>query len=389
MRWYDSLPMKGRRLRRFFSNRRLATGAIAVTAFALVAASTALLLERVTPSRAAASSANRSPAPALELVSSNPAPGATGVAPDTPLSLTFSAPLAASETQPTLVPPVPGTWVRTSRDVLTFDAAASLPPGTAEQLSVPGGHQGMEGADGQYLRTTNTIRFTVAPMSELRLQQLLSQLGFMPLSFTPSNPAPVAVDEVGMPQAGTFAWRWSTLPANFTSLWSEGQANAVTTGAVMAFESQHGLATDGVAGPQVWAALLAAAAANQGDTAGHYNFVEVSTAIPESVDVWSDGAMVYSSPANTGIEAAPTEVGTWPVYARYTSTTMSGTNPDGSHYDDPGVPWVSYFHGGDALHGFVRSSYGTPQSLGCVEMPPTNAAVVFPYTPLGTLVTVS
>ena len=69
-------------------------------------------------------------------------------------------------------------------------------------------------------------------------------------------------------------------------------------------------------------------------------------------------------------------------------TTMTGTNPDGSHYVDPGIPWVSYFHGGDALHGFVRGSYGFPQSDGCVEMPPANAEVVYPLTPLGTLVTV-
>ena len=80
--------------------------------------------------------------------------------------------------------------------------------------------------------------------------------------------------------------------------------------------------------------------------------------------------------------AAPTADGTFPVYASATrSTTMSGTNPDGSHYVDPGIPWVSYFNGGDALHGFVRASYGFPQSDGCVEMPPANAAVVFPLHP--------
>ena len=68
---------------------------------------------------------------------------------------------------------------------------------------------------------------------------------------------------------------------------------------------------------------------------------------------------------------------------------MKGTNPDGSTYDDPNIPWVSYFTGGDALHGYVRASYGFPQSDGCVEMPVANAAIVFPDTPLGTLVTVS
>ena len=84
----------------------------------------------------------------------------------------------------------------------------------------------------------------------------------------------------------------------------------------------------------------------------------MSTSLPEHADVWRDGQIVYTTLANTGIEAAPTEQGTWPVYARYVSTTMTGTNPDGSKYDDPGVPWVSYFHGGDALHGFIPPGYG-------------------------------
>ena len=106
-------------------------------------------------------------------------------------------------------------------------------------------------------------------------------------------------------------------------------------------------------------------------------------------DRYQNGAGVYSTPVNTGVNAAPTPDGTWPVYVRYTSTTMSGTNPDGSHYVDPGIRWVSYFFRGDALHGYVRSRYGFPQSDGCVEMPVANAAQVFPLTPLGTLVTVS
>ena len=86
--------------------------------------------------------------------------------------------------------------------------------------------------------------------------------------------------------------------------------------------------------------------------------------------------------------AAPTENGTYPVYSRFTVTTMSGLLPDGQTYHDTGIPWVSYFHGGDALHGFIRSSYGYPQSLGCVEMPFADAAVLWPHTPIGTLVTV-
>jgi lipoprotein-anchoring transpeptidase ErfK/SrfK len=115
----------------------------------------------------------------------------------------------------------------------------------------------------------------------------------------------------------------------------------------------------------------------------------VSETLPERTTVYSNGAEVYSTLANTGAASVPTARGTFPVFEHLTSTTMSGTNPDGTKYVDPGIPWVSYFNGGDALHGYVRAAYGFPQSDGCVEMPPANAGVVFPYTPIGTLVTVA
>jgi peptidoglycan hydrolase-like protein with peptidoglycan-binding domain len=373
-----------------FSNHLWLTAGIIVTAGALAATSSALIESRLTASKAGASyvstlKGHRS----LSLVSTAPSPGATGVAPDASLSLYFSSPLAVGSAQPSLNPPVAGTWIQTSPGTLAFEALGSLPPGETEQLSVPGGSSGILASNGAHLPQSVTVSFVVAPMSTLRLQQLLAQLDYLPVSFTPSDAAPISPTEMAMPQVGSFAWRWNSLPSSFMALWSPGVPNVVTEGAVMAFENQHQLPTDGAAGPQVWGALLQAAATGQIDTYGHYDFVEVATSIPEHVNVWRDGAVAYTSVANSGIEAAPTEFGTWPVYARYVSTTMSGTNPDGSHYSDPNIPWVSYFHGGDALHGFIRSSYGTPQSLGCVEMPPANAAVVYPYTPLGTLVTVS
>jgi len=155
----------------------------------------------------------------------------------------------------------------------------------------------------------------------------------------------------------------------------------------MQFEDAHGLATDGQAGPQVWAALLQAVAHRQVD-GQPYNYVYVETGSPEYLSLWRDGVVVFTTLVNTGISVAPTALGTYPVYARYTVTTMSGRNPDGSLYSDPGIPWVSYFNGGDALHGFLRAGYGYPQSLGCVEMPYSSAATLFPFTPLGTLVSV-
>jgi peptidoglycan hydrolase-like protein with peptidoglycan-binding domain len=243
------------------------------------------------------------------------------------------------------------------------------------------------GSRGQHLDASFTTSFTVAPGSTLRLQQMLAELGYLPLNFTAASPLTSPTEESAA-QIGTFTWRWANQPASLTSLWTPGLNNVITKGAVMNFEAQHGLKTDGVAGPQVWGAVLDALEAGQGNTLS-YDYVYVTKTLPETTTVYENGVPVYHTLANTGVGAAPTADGTFPVYARYTVTTMTGTNPDGSKYVDPGIKWVSYFNGGDALHGFPRGSYGFPQSVGCVEMPIANAAVVYPLTPLGTLVTVS
>jgi lipoprotein-anchoring transpeptidase ErfK/SrfK len=91
---------------------------------------------------------------------------------------------------------------------------------------------------------------------------------------------------------------------------------------------------------------------------------------------------------NTGVPGADTTDGTYAVFEHVVASDMKGTNPDGTTYNDPNVPWASFFNGGDALHGFVRAQYGFPQSNGCVEMPIATAGQIWPLTPIGTLVSV-
>ena len=144
-----------------------------------------------------------------------------------------------------------------------------------------------------------------------------------------------------------------------------------------------------MAGPAVWQQLLADA---QAGTDRHRSLqlrLRVQVAARDDHRLQRRRRGLLDAGQHRGRRPRPPPTGTFPVYVRYQVTTMTGTNPDGSKYSDPGIPWVSYFNGGDALHGFVRGSYGFPQSDGCVEMPPANAAVVFPLTPIGTLVTVA
>ncbi len=366
-------------------------GAIIAVAGALVAVSVLLVGADTHSPTSGASPIPTTPQgkPILETVTeASPAPGASGVSPATLISLTLSAPLAPDSPMPRLSPPVSGSWNLSTPNTLVFQPRTTFVPGVSENVIVPAGAKGLLGANGERTSEALTVGFHVADGSTLRLQQILAELGYLPLSFKPASSDPVDPLYEAVPQVGTFAWRWSGLPSSLTSLWSPGTANVITQGAVMQFENAEGLPTDGIAGPVVWTDLLHALW-NHKSNPLPYDYVYVQkNPEPETVTVFRNGTPVYSTPANTGIAVAPTPSGTWPVYVRYTVTTMSGKNPDGSHYSDPGIPWVSYFYGGDALHGFLRPGYGYPQSLGCVEMPFANAAVVYPLTPIGTLVTV-
>jgi lipoprotein-anchoring transpeptidase ErfK/SrfK len=323
----------------------------------------------------------------LRVLSVTPDGRSGPVAPSTTITVGLTTTLSAHSPMPVLAPPLPGSWSRLPTGQLAFVADGPLLPGTSETLTVPGGPAGLVGDRGQHLGATIATSFVVAPGSILRLQQLLAQLGYLPLSFTPTGPPPPPVG-VADQQQGAFAWRWPNQPASLTALWNPGVENEITKGAVMDFESVHGLDTDGIAGPRVWTALLQAAATGAADP-HPYGYVFVDQNLPQTATVYQNGAVAVTTPASTGVAAAPTAPGTYQVYLRYQVTTMSGTNPDGSKYVDPGIPWVSYFNGGDALHGFVRSSYGFPQSVGCVELPVASAAAVWPMTPVGTLVTVN
>ena len=215
-------------------------------------------------------------------------------------------------------------------------------------------------------------------------EQLLAQLNYLPVIFAATSPQ----SDASQPANGTFTWKYKALPQTLQSQWKVGANGAILRGALMNFQSVNQLPTTGVADSTTWSALMSAVLANKVDPTS-YNYVSVSEGSPETLTLYVKDHVQFRTLVNTGISSAPTQLGTFPVYVRYLSTTMSGTNPDGSHYSDPGIQWVSYFNGGDALHEFPRYSYGSPQSLGCVEMPFASAQTVFPFTPIGTLVTVN
>jgi Bacterial Ig-like domain/L,D-transpeptidase catalytic domain len=326
---------------------------------------------------------------AIEAVAStSPASGATNVSPSGPITVHLTEPLAPGSPMPTISPKVTGSWSLASATTLSFSPSESLVPFQTYTVTVPGGSNGLRGTVGGHLASNVKITFKIAAGSFLRLQELLAELGYLPVEFVPASNAAVPPSQEAIAQPGTFPFRWSGLPAQLQALFQEGDDDVLTQGAVMTFENLNGLATDGIAGPDVWGDLLKAVAKHQMNP-NPWNWVYVQkNPEPEQVYVWSNGKMVYQTVANTGAVGFSTPDGSWPVYIHAPSWEMTGTNPNGTHYDDKGVLWVSYFYKGDALHAFLRGFYGVPQSLGCVEMPTAAAAIVYPYTPIGTVVTI-
>jgi hypothetical protein len=311
---------------------------------------------------------------------------AAPITPYTPLELTYSAPIAEipGALQARVSPRVPGRWHQLDAHTVAFTPAGSgFAPDSLVHVTLPV-HTEIAGAP------SRVFTWTVAQPSPLRAEQLLAQLGYMPLRFTAAAPVALTqqaqVQAVFAPPSGRFTWRWKSVPQGLRTTWASDPAT-VLRGAIMAFEDQHNMTTDGTLGPQVWQALVQAAIAGQRSAFG-YTFASVSTSLPERLSLWHNGHVLMTPQVNTGIGVAPTATGVYPVYMREKVGTMSGKNPDGTTYHDPGIPWISYFNGGDALHGFIRGSYGYPQSLGCVEMPYAAAGAVWPYTPIGTLVDV-
>jgi peptidoglycan hydrolase-like protein with peptidoglycan-binding domain len=337
------------------------------------------------------------PAAPLKVVSVTPADGTHDANGGAPIKVTFSSALSPQSPLPTLSPKIDGSW-QVAGDTATFTPSYGYLPGTSVTVHIPGGSAGMLGAAASAgtLKTSQSASFTTGSFSTLRMQQLLTQLGYLPLDWAPdgsvASPAVPAgnldaqVSAAYAPPSGTFSFQ-PGYPSELTDQWRTGASNMLDQGAIEAFESVQGLTMDGVAGPQFWSYLLKAAANDQRNPNGYTYALATQGPSDESLQVWHDSKRILDTPANTGIAQAPTADGTYPVYERLQFQIMKGTNPDGTKYADP-VYWIAYFNGGDAVHGFYRASYGWYQSLGCVELPPTTAQYIWPYLNYGTLVTV-
>jgi hypothetical protein len=399
--WSDQRGQLGPRRR-----ARAILGITAAVAVVVVGGGTYLYLHKPSAAQAAdhdhqVGSAARGPEHVMTVT---PANGATSVNGAAPITVKFSEPLSATSPMPAVSPAIAGTWHRHG-DTAVFVPARGFGAHTKVIVRIPGGSAGVRSAGGGLLAASVTATFRTAGYSTARIEQLLAQLGYLPLTWAPASrtAAPLSDARAQLraaysPPAGTYTWQ-SGWPTALTQLWRPAKPSEILRGAVMAFQADHGLTSDmiyenqqgltlsGAIGHRLWRALFRAAAHHQTNQHG-YTYALANQKAPETLTVWHDGVQIFKHLANTGIPVSPTAVRTDPVYLRYRHQIMKGRNPDGSKYADP-VAWVAYFHGGEAVHYFPRYSYGSQQSLGCVELPWGPAKRIWPYMTFGTLVTVT
>jgi hypothetical protein len=385
---------------------RAIIGIAAAAAVLVVGGGTYLYLHKPSSAQAADhdSRAPRAAAAPEHVLTVTPANGATSVNGAAPITVRFSEPLSATSPLPAVSPRIGGTWQRHG-DTAVFVPARGFGAHTKVTVRIPGGSAGVRSARGGLLAASVTATFKTAGYRMARIEQLLAQLGYLPLTWTPAKrtAAPLSDARAQLraaysPPAGTYAWQ-TGWPTALTQLWRPAKASEILRGAVMAFQADHGLTSDmiyenqqgltlgGAIGHRLWRALFRAAAHHQTNQHG-YTYALADQKAPETLTVWHNGVQIFKHLANTGIPVSPTAVRTDPVYLRYQHQIMKGRNPDGSKYADP-VAWVAYFHGGEAIHYFPRYSYGSQQSLGCVELPWSPAKRIWPYLTFGTLVTVT
>ena len=294
--------------------------------------------------------------------------------------LTLASPLNVSALPPLSVTPALATrWVQVAPNQVEALPIGAVSSTSGYAVHVPTAFR----CTTTCVAVTPKVATTAFSYSTRWVEQLLAELDYLPVTFTPTKTTNDPVPQV----SGTFTWAYPELPASLRSLWYSGNIAVFLQGAIMNFQLTNNLNPTGVVNAATWNTLVHDVATNRSNPTT-WNYVDVTQKLPETLTLYVNGVATFHTLVNTGIPQAPSTVGTYPVYLRYTSQTMRGTNPDGSTYNDAGIPWVSYFHGGEALHGFLRNSYGSPQSLGCVEMTYAAAHAVWPHTPLGTLVTV-
>ena len=104
----------------------------------------------------------------------------------------------------------------------------------------------------------------------------------------------------------------------------------------------------------------------------------------QAVYAYEGSTLMNSFIVSTGTWQTPTVTGTYKIWIKLLSTTMTGPG-----YYLPNVPYTMYFYKGYGLHGtYWHNNFGTPMSHGCVNLRTSDAEWLYNFASVGTTVNV-
>lgn len=120
---------------------------------------------------------------------------------------------------------------------------------------------------------------------------------------------------------------------------------------------------------------------------GDSKWIEIDLS-KQRLTLYLDNTPINSWLISSGKARTPTPVGTFRIWSKHASQTMTGTIA-GDYYYLPNVKWVNYVVGEVAIHGtYWHNNFGNPMSHGCINMTEAAAKVVYDFAPVGTKVVI-
>jgi lipoprotein-anchoring transpeptidase ErfK/SrfK len=162
---------------------------------------------------------------------------------------------------------------------------------------------------------------------------------------------------------------------------SAAPAPVADQAAQLASTSAPAAITDQVAQPVSAAQVDQAALAAAAPVAGRWIDINLSK---QRLTAYQGRTAVFSGLVSTGVAGRRTPTGRFAVRTKIPSQRMTGPG-----YNLPGVPYVMYFAGANAIHGaYWHNNFGRPMSHGCVNMRIPEAKWLYNWARIGTPVSV-
>jgi lipoprotein-anchoring transpeptidase ErfK/SrfK len=110
----------------------------------------------------------------------------------------------------------------------------------------------------------------------------------------------------------------------------------------------------------------------------------------QTLTAYQQGQVVRSFLISSGTAYHPTVQGTFYIYGKTRSQTMSGgSRAAGDYYSLPNVEWISWWYGDYSIHGtYWHHNFGHPMSHGCLNATNEDAQFIYEWAPIGTPVVI-